>query len=73
MNAIAAGLITAGGNDTTAAHTSDDQRFPLETAISEAFDGDEEGVQVEMEHCPVIHVTKYTSLSGWKTAKKQKG
>jgi hypothetical protein len=62
MDTIAAGLIAAGSDDSAATHAPDNQGFALETAVTKAFDRDEEGVQVEVEHGTVVHMLKYTSF-----------
>jgi len=61
VDAIAAGFIAARSDDTTATHPADDEGFALEAAVTKAFDRDEEGVEVEVEHGTVVHMTKYTS------------
>ncbi|HZV70106.1 MAG TPA: hypothetical protein VFG10_11210 [Saprospiraceae bacterium] len=62
MDTIPAGFIAAGGYDSPAAHSPDDQGLAFETAIPQAFNGHEEGVQVQVEYCPVIHKTKYRAF-----------
>ena len=61
VDAIASGFIAAGSDDATATHPADDEGFALEAAVTKAFDRDEEGVEVEVEHGTVVHMTKYTS------------
>jgi hypothetical protein len=55
MHAIATGFIAAGSYDAAAAHAANDKWFALQAAVAEAFDRDEEGVQIQMEYCPVVH------------------
>jgi len=55
MNSVAPGFIAAGGYYAAAAHTSDDEGFAFEAAVPQAFDGDEEGIEIQVEYCPVVH------------------
>jgi hypothetical protein len=55
MDTIAAGLIAAGGDYPTTSHPPDDERLTLQAAVPEAFDRDKEGVQVQVEYCPIVH------------------
>src|SRR5690348_15142984 len=71
VDAIATGFIAAGSDYATATHTPDNQGFTFETGVPKALDGDEKGIQVEMEHGTVVHWTKYTSFFDCKKVKIQ--
>jgi hypothetical protein len=55
MDAVAPGFIAAGGHYATATHAPDDEGFTLQAAVAEAFDRDEEGIQIQVEYCPIVH------------------
>ena len=54
MDAVAPGLVAAGGDYAAAAHAPDDEGFALQAAVAETFDRDEEGIQIQVEYCPVV-------------------
>jgi len=55
MDSIASGFIAAGGYHTPSAHASDDEGFAFEAVVPQAFYGDEEGIEVQVEYCLVVH------------------
>jgi hypothetical protein len=62
MDTISAGFVATGGYNSPATHPTDDQWFAFETAIPKAFNGDEEGIKIQMQYSPVIHKTKYRTF-----------
>jgi len=56
MDAIAPGFIAARGDYAAATHPPDDEGFPLQAAVAEAFDRDEEGIKVQVEYGSIVHL-----------------
>jgi hypothetical protein len=69
MDSVAPGFIAAGGYHAAAADTPDDEGFAFEAAVPQAFDGDEEGIEIQMEYCPVVHSPNLRQIFDCNTVK----
>jgi len=69
VDAEPSGFIAAGGDDAAVAAAADDEWLAFEAAVFEAFDGNEEGVEVEVGDMSLSveqHVRRFLGFVGFR-------